>query len=243
MTGQAAPVSLWCVRTARAPDRAVRTARLLLSAAERARMAQLRSPVDRDAFALGQAVLRRCLGDLTGEAPRALRFTRQENGKPELAGAARASGLAFNLSHTAGLVLLAVTGGGPVGTDVERVRRVAAARIAARYFPADEAAAVEARAGREAWDLFFRLWVRKEACVKAWGGRLREGMRTPVCLEDPGPAAVRGPDGREWRVWEPAGVPAPYRAAVALPRDTRPGALKVRRTSVAELLEGRPAAP
>ncbi|MFF1509653.1 4'-phosphopantetheinyl transferase family protein [Streptomyces sp. NPDC058326] len=229
--------------TARTPDRVVRAARLMLPAAERERMAQLRSPADQDAFALSQAVLRRCLGDLTGEAPRALRFTRQENGKPELAGAARGWGPAFNLSHTEGLVLLAVTRGEPVGADVERVRRVPAARIAARYFPADEAHAVGARAGQEAWDLFFRLWVRKEACVKAWGGRLREGMRTPVRLEDPSPAAVPGPDGQLWRVWEPAGVPAPYRAAVALPRGARPGGLTVRRMSVTELLEGRPAVP
>ncbi|MET9801716.1 4'-phosphopantetheinyl transferase superfamily protein [Streptomyces sp. NPDC006368] len=241
MSTQAAPVLLWCVST-RAPDRVVRTARMLLPAADRERMAQLRSRADQDAFALNQALLRRCLGALTGEAPAALRFTRRKNGKPEVAGVGRGSGLAFNLSHTAGLTLLAVTWGEPVGTDIERVRRVAAARIAARFFPADEAAAVAARAGHEAWDLFFRLWVRKEACVKAWGGRLREGMRTPVHLADPGPATVRGPDGRPWRVWDLECVPAPYRAAVALSRCTRPGALTVRRVTVTELLESGPTA-
>ncbi|MGW0615259.1 4'-phosphopantetheinyl transferase family protein [Streptomyces sp. NPDC002788] len=241
MSPQAVPVLLWCVST-RAPDRVVRAARRLLPAADRERMAQLRSRTDQHAFALSQAVLRRCLGTLIGEAPEDLRFTRQDNGKPEVAGAGRGSGLAFNFSHTAGLTLLAVTWGGPVGTDVERVRQVAAARIAARYFPADEAAAVAALSGHEAWDLFFRLWVRKEACVKAWGGRLREGMRASVQPARPGPAAVRGPDARLWRVWDLACVPAPYRAAVALPEGTRPGALTVRQVTVGELLESGPTA-
>ncbi|GAA0911552.1 4'-phosphopantetheinyl transferase family protein [Streptomyces thermoalcalitolerans] len=241
MSPQAVPVLLWCVST-RAPDRVVRTARLLLPAADRERMARLKSRTDQDAFALSRAVLRRCLGALTGEAPKALRFTRQDNGKPEVAGAGRDSGLAFSLSHTAGLTLLAVTWGGSVGTDVERVRKVAAARIAARYFPADEAAAVAALSGHEAWDLFFRLWVRKEACVKAWGGRLREGMRVSVQPAHPGPTAVRSPDGRMWRVWSLACVPAPYRAAVALPRSTRPGVLTVRHMTAGELLESGPVA-
>ncbi|WP_173265922.1 4'-phosphopantetheinyl transferase family protein [Streptomyces pacificus] len=234
-----APVLLWCVST-RAPDRVVRAARLLLPAADRERMARLRYRTDQDAFALSRAVLRRCLGALTGEAPAELRFTRRDNGKPEVAGAGQGSGLAFSLSHTAGLTLLAVTWGGPVGIDVERVRQVAAARIAARYFPADEAAAVAARSGHEAWDRFFRLWVRKEACVKVWGGRLREGLRTPVHLAVPGPATVQGPGGRLWRVRDLACAAAPYRAAVALPREARPPYVTIRQKSVAELLEGDP---
>jgi 4'-phosphopantetheinyl transferase len=234
-------VLLWCVST-RAPDHVVRAARLLLPAADRNRMAQLRSRADQDAFALSRAVLRRCLGALTGEAPARVRFTRQDNGKPEVAGAGRDTGLAFSLSHTAGLTLLAVTWGGPVGTDAERVRRVAAARIAARYFPGDEAAAVAARTGPEAWDLFFRMWVRKEACVKVWGGRLREGLRTPVHPAAPGPATVQGPQGRLWRVWDLACVPAPYRAAVALPGGAGPGSLTVRRVTAAQVLESGPAA-
>jgi 4'-phosphopantetheinyl transferase len=70
-------------------------------------------------------------------------------------------------------------------------------------------------AGRHAWtraNRFARLWVRKEAVVKAAGGRLWPNLKIPVrgrdvvdCIEPPGTyrvAAVMVPDG--------------YRAAVAL---------------------------
>ncbi|WP_406153068.1 4'-phosphopantetheinyl transferase superfamily protein [Streptomyces sp. NBC_01023] len=244
MNPSRARVLLWCVSTG-ATARVTAVARELLPAQDRERMAQLRSAADRDAFALSHAVLARCLGALTGVAPTALRFALQTEGKPELVDQGPGDRLAFSLSHTAGLTLLAVTRGSPVGTDVERVRPVAAARIAQRYFPADEAAAVAARTERTAPELFFRLWVRKEAGVKAWGGRLVQGLGTRVCTaadDRPGAVTTRGPDGRTWRVRDLACVPAPYLAAVAVPRDEGEGPIEVRTLSVDQLLDRGPAA-
>jgi 4'-phosphopantetheinyl transferase len=243
MTSPPAPVLLWCVSTEATP-RVMSRARELLPVQDRERMGQLRSAGDRDEFALSHAILARCLGALTGVAPTALRFAVRGEGKPELLGPGAA--LAFSLSHTAGLTLLAVTRGSAVGADVERVRPVAAAKIARRYFPAEEAAAVAARPVRTAPELFFRLWVRKEASVKAWGGRLVQGLRTPVCPppgEGPGAAVLtRDSAGRPWRVRDLEEVAAPYLAAVAVPGDETQGRIEVRSLSADQFLDRGPAA-
>jgi 4'-phosphopantetheinyl transferase len=85
--------------------------------------------------------------------------------------------LAFSLSHSGDLVLLAVTGGRTVGIDIERLRvghQVPAA--AQRFFPSAEADALRATAPDRRAAAYARLWVRKEACVKAAGGRLGQTL-------------------------------------------------------------------
>ncbi|MGJ3560833.1 4'-phosphopantetheinyl transferase superfamily protein [Streptomyces sp. INA 01156] len=130
------------------------------------------------------------------------------------------------------------------GADVERVRPVAAAKIARRYFPAEEAAAVAARPVRTAPELFFRLWVRKEASVKAWGGRLVQGLRTPVCptaREWPCDVTTLGGDGRSWRVRDLTGVAAPTSRRWPCPGGGA-GRIEVRTLTVDEFLDRGPTA-
>lgn len=244
MSAAPAHVRLWCVST-QATARVTAHARELLPVQDRERMARLRAAADRDRFALSHAVLARCLGSLTGVAPTALRFAQGGDGKPELVGRGSGARPAFSLSHTAGLTLLAVTWGSAVGADVERVRPVAAAKIARRYFPAEEAAAVAARPASTAPELFFRLWVRKEAGVKAWGGRLVQGLRTPVCPTAhgrPGDFTTLGADGRSWRVRDLPGVAGPYLAAVAVAGEEARGRIEVRTLTVEEFLRRGPSA-
>ncbi|MFH9352288.1 4'-phosphopantetheinyl transferase superfamily protein [Kitasatospora sp. NPDC017646] len=74
------------------------------------------------------------------------------------------------------LVVLALAEGRSVGVDVGRLGDARLAeRMAARWFPFEEARfAAEAAepAGRSA--RFTALWCRREACVKAYGGRLAQ---------------------------------------------------------------------
>jgi 4'-phosphopantetheinyl transferase len=78
--------------------------------------------------------------------------------------------------------VLAVCGARPVGVDIQRLRDdLDVVAMSARYFTRPETsfvAAAERRAGQLA--RFARLWARKEACVKASGGRLMQGMALPV---------------------------------------------------------------
>jgi 4'-phosphopantetheinyl transferase len=104
------------------------------------------------------------------------------NGKPRLA---RDPGrLSFNLSHSGGLALVAIAPGGTeVGVDVERLRpRRDLVRLAARWLPAEDAAAVAGAAEAEREAAFYAAWTRHEARVKCTGA----GLSGPP----PGPAVV-----------------------------------------------------
>lgn len=77
-----------------------------------------------------RAALAEVLSRYLGLEPAEIELERGEHGKPALPG--DPPPLEFNLSHSAGLVLIAVTAGRPVGVDVRRRRsRQGAARHAA----------------------------------------------------------------------------------------------------------------
>ncbi|MFF8725429.1 4'-phosphopantetheinyl transferase family protein [Streptomyces sp. NPDC015171] len=161
-------------------------------------------------FVVAHAAVRIILGARLGRAPESVRLTRGRWGKPRLA---HEDGPHFSLSHSGELALLALAPR-PVGVDVEKPRAgLDPVRLAERFFPAEESSWV-ARDGHLA---FGRLWTRKEACVKAAGGRLAQGMALPVgrCS---GQAVVRDPTGSLPGPWRVQDVPLPgaYAGAVAL---------------------------
>jgi hypothetical protein len=90
-------------------------------------------------------------------------------GKPRLAEAPER--LSFNLSHSGELALVAIAPGGvEVGIDVERLRpRRDLVRLAARWLPAEDAAAVAAADEAELETVFYAAWTRHEARVKCVG--------------------------------------------------------------------------
>jgi 4'-phosphopantetheinyl transferase len=150
----------------------------LLDARERRRAAGFVEAAHRRRFVLAHGVTRLILGGYLGVRPGELRWRLGRCGKPELVGAA--ARLRVNLSHSADLALLAITEGREVGVDVERVRDdLPAAALAARYFTPEDAAPVRAAGGAERAWWFLRLWTRKEACVKASGGRLPHAIALP----------------------------------------------------------------
>lgn len=147
------------------------------------------------------------LGYLPHEAGR-LTFDRGKWGKPHIA-AQHGSSLQFSLSHTPRAAVLAVTAGRATGIDVEVARPWRdTIRLAARFFPAAEAAML-AKAAEEAREpLFLRLWTRKEAVVKAAGDRIFRGMGLPVASEAD-TFVLTDPTERlpgAWRVYD---LPAP----------------------------------
>lgn len=93
------------------------------------------------------------------------------------AGGAESPSLHFNLSHSHGLVLCAVSSIGPVGIDVETIDpERASLDIARRYFSDRETAIFAALPERDRPVAFHRIWTLKEAYVKALG----TGLRTPL---------------------------------------------------------------
>ncbi|BFV60996.1 4'-phosphopantetheinyl transferase superfamily protein [Kitasatospora sp. CMC57] len=203
-------VRLWLV-----PDRPEPTAADLfavLDPAERLRAEAYRSAEDRRRFVVAHAAVRHILARQLGVPPAELRWQRGPHGKPELTG--HHTGTEVNLSHSGDLAMVAVSITRPVGVDVQRVLpRLDAVAMAERYFGPEEAEFVRAAPDPVSRaDCFARLWARKEALVKAHGGRLTQGLRIPLHESDTG---VGGSWSRDYRVSD---VPAPpgYRAAVAL---------------------------
>jgi 4'-phosphopantetheinyl transferase len=147
-----------------------------LSATELARARRFRFAIDRERFILRRGLLRAVLARYLGLPPETLEYRLTPHGKPEVAGM-RPLDLRFNLSHSAGLALIAVTEGREVGVDVERVvSQRADEGVARRFFAPGEVAELRRFEGHEWMEAFFRCWTRKEAYVKARG----EGLSFPL---------------------------------------------------------------
>jgi 4'-phosphopantetheinyl transferase len=175
-------VHVWRIPLDGPPGTAAQLVRLL-DARERERAARLLDPSHRRRFVLAHGTARLILGAYLGVRPDELVWRLGGTGKPDLSGNDRR--LRVNLTHSADLALLAITERRAVGVDVEQVRDdLPAAALAARYYPAEEAARVLAGTGPGRIWLFLRVWTRKEACVKASGGRLP--MAFALACEPPG---------------------------------------------------------
>jgi len=97
----------------------------------------------------------------------ALTLRRGEHGKPYLVPHGT---LEFNVSHSAGGLLIGISRHQPLGVDIERLARVRPAlELAQRFFHPEEAAALAALERDRVLPAFLRLWSCKEAVVKATG--------------------------------------------------------------------------
>jgi 4'-phosphopantetheinyl transferase len=202
---------VWIVPVDVPPETAA-TCEDLLDDGERARAAALLNPRDRERFAIAHGALRLLAGRALKTRPGALTWVPGPNGKPELA--PPWSGLHTSLSHSGDMIAVAISTGRPVGIDIQHlVPRLDPVALSARFFPAEEAGYVaEGGDAGERADRFARLWARKEAVVKAAGGRLWPNLRIAVR----GRCVVRSAEPRASHRVMDLPAPAEYRAAVAL---------------------------
>ena len=130
-----------------------------------------------------RAAVREALRRLIGDAE----IRVDEHGRPW------AEGVAFNVSHSGEVGLIAVAAAGRrVGIDVQQIRETTDfTALAARFFHPDEAAAIGDRR-----DAFFRCWTRKEAVVKALGLGLQHPLGSFVVdVDAQGPQPVEALSG------------------------------------------------
>jgi 4'-phosphopantetheinyl transferase len=116
---------------------------------------------------------------------------RSPHGAPVLSGAA--DGLRGSISHTSGLVAVAVATPGTapvgVGVDVEAVRALDAVAFADRWFARDESRWVRSLPPELRVLGVLSLWTRKEAAGKALGvGLAAGGQRRDMGVPGPPPA-------------------------------------------------------
>lgn len=196
-----------------------------LSPDERQRAGRFHFDKDRRHFIAARGVLRDLVGRYVGRTPAAVSFSYGRHGKPELGGAAGATRLAFNVSHSHGVALYAFTRGAAVGLDVEFIRDdVACLEVAEHTFSTDEVKALRALPAASRVVAFFDCWVRKEAYVKARGEGLSHDLRGFTVSLAPGAttallAASDGPtEAARWSLAElPVGAGYAGALAVRLP--------------------------
>jgi 4'-phosphopantetheinyl transferase len=139
----------------------------ILRPAERERYARFRHDADRQMFLIGRVMARAIVGDALGVAPHDWVWREGLRGRPEVDQID--TPLSFNLAHSAGLVVCALSRLGPVGIDVEHRARTPLERaLVARCCADDESADVEAH-GRDWRDHFLKYWTLKESYLKAVG--------------------------------------------------------------------------
>lgn len=134
-------------------------------------------------FVAVRGLLRRTLAGYLGVEPQELVFELGAYGKPALAG----QKLHFNISHSEDHLLIAVADIGELGVDVEKVRaRRNLHALAGRCFSAREYRDWAALPVDQQLPAFYRLWVKKEAFVKAVGRGIAAGLELCEFAVEPG---------------------------------------------------------
>ncbi len=182
--------------------------RSVLSAHERERADRFRQDRQRQRFVTAHGQLRLILSQYLEQPPELIAIAQNAQGKPYIAD----HRLQFNLAHVNDVMLCALTWDYAVGIDVEDTRReVEMMTIARSFFSPGEVELLEVRTPNDQRQLFFDLWTRKEAYLKARGvGLTFNALDTPISVNSPLFSAA---DGTRWSVLSFS--PAPdLRAAV-----------------------------
>ena len=182
--------------------------RRCLTAEELRRADRLRVPAARARHVAGRALLRRMLAARVGGAAADVPLVSLPLGALQVDGL---PGLHVSVSHTPGLVVVALAEDVPVGVDVERRDRRRLPPLDAWTTPA-ERGRLATLTGSRHHDALVALWTAKEAVAKALG----TGLRTPltgITILDGHVVAPDGP-GTRWRLARVA-VPATHVASLA----------------------------
>jgi 4'-phosphopantetheinyl transferase len=148
----------------------------LLSAAERERASRFVRPSHARRYVQAHCALRRIVAAAVETAPERLAFLTTETGKPTLPST---SGFDFSLSHSGPLALIATSDTRRVGVDIERRRHIADLKGVAGYIMSErERHAFETAHPHQQRRVFFDLWTRKEALLKATGRGFLDDPRT-----------------------------------------------------------------
>lgn len=172
-----AGVHLWLLDTSQSvPDMA------LLSEEERCRCWRFQSDALRNRFVVVHGVLRLLLGHYLNLPPQRITFVSNSYGKLALDRA----GLQFNLSYSQHLALLGFTRNGAIGVDIERIQPIDEMEaIAALCFSPDEQRVWHQLQPAERLHVFYGIWTRKEAVIKALGMGLSYPLQQFTVLAAP----------------------------------------------------------
>lgn len=185
----------------------------VLEDAEKRRAGDISNRYARHEFVKTRALLRLLLSKHTGQPAGSLRFATGASGKPILLGS---HGVHFNVSHSDGTALIAVASA-EVGIDIERIEgSVDYAGIAESVFSCSEIEVLRDAPAARRGEVFFSIWTRKEAYLKATGAGFSSDLpkistaSSHGVIEDLGCTTDRRP---QWHAFD---LPAPANFKAAL---------------------------
>jgi 4'-phosphopantetheinyl transferase len=169
-------VHLWYVLSDEVRDsRTLERYAALMTPEEHARHDRFVFAKDRHQFLVTRGVIRTLVARYLAIDPSTCEFEADRYGRPSLSRPSGA-GLAFNISHTTGLVACALAREPEIGVDTEDASRPIDRELARRFFSPAEADALDALPEPARATRFFEYWTLKEAYIKARG----MGMSLPL---------------------------------------------------------------
>ena len=196
-----------------------------LTAEERIRGGRFVREEDRGTYAITRALVRVTLSKYAPTAPLEWQFVTNRHQCPRVhPSQAGSPPLTFNVSHTRGLVALAVTRGHRLGVDVEQIDRRVMEGVAERHFAPAEVRELRGIADADQAAAFFEYWTLKEAYIKARG----MGLALPLdgfafALHGSRPPTISFAEGFDdvparWQFWQTWPTPG-HRLALAIERE------------------------
>jgi 4'-phosphopantetheinyl transferase len=176
----AVTVHIKTMRVETLDDAAVKPWLETLDASERERAARFVFARDRILFIAAHVLSRVVLGQLLAVRPKAWCFVNGANGKPVAHLGERPAPVAFNLSHTPGVVGLAAAARADwaIGFDLEGETREFSLEIARDQFSQPELAWLGSLEEHAKSKGFLQLWTLKEAFIKATGAGLSADLKS-----------------------------------------------------------------
>ncbi|MDF1660289.1 MAG: 4'-phosphopantetheinyl transferase superfamily protein [Planctomycetota bacterium] len=171
-------VHLWIARTdLELTDSLAKTYLGLMNDEEKERQERFIFPKHRHRFLIAHAFVRVVLSRYFPLSPEDWTFEKNQFGRPDVILPEKAPKLRFNLSHTNGLAVCALTLDKELGVDVEDLERSGATvELARRYFSESEVNDLKQLSRLRQRQRFFELWTLKESYMKARGIGLSLGL-------------------------------------------------------------------
>jgi len=243
LTLDSARIDVWCSFTEEVDEQLLHRYRRILSDGERDTEKRFRFQADRRRYVITRALTRTSLSRYVAIEPDRWSFVTNEYGRPAIANNPHGVGsVLFNISHTKGLVALAVTCDRAVGIDVEDVTVAAPIEVAHDVFSRTEVADLNTLPAERRDDRFYEYWTFKESYIKARGLGLSIPLDQFHFVLD-GESHVRlsvseaiGDSAARWQFWQLRLSPR-YLLAICAERTTN-STLQVR--SVVPLGDERP---
>ncbi|MFT5351512.1 MAG: 4'-phosphopantetheinyl transferase [Planctomycetota bacterium] len=128
-------------------------------------------------YVVSRGVLRNALAHVLKQSPSEFIFDYTDSKKPYLSRKYNDQEISFNLSHSHGRALIAISLDRQIGIDIEKVRPdIEHEKLAKRFFSEAEHKALMQCVVEKRLPAFFATWTRKEAFVKAVGKGIAFGL-------------------------------------------------------------------